>query len=133
MEEKTQEKTGSGKPHPPFEVGNPGGPGFPKGRLNLKLRFHNAVEEISHAKCPAAILSVIQKHFPNAIVEDNARAIAYVTMLNTLNGNLDALDRLIGKPDQKLEHSGNILLESMTNEELAKFILENQGDKSGAE
>ena len=91
-----------------FKAGNPGGPGFPKGKLNMTLRFRNYLEKISRLKAPDNIVQKLQERFPeikNGVTLNELEA--FMVHVAALEKEPWAYDRLHGKPRQQSDYDPN--------------------------
>jgi hypothetical protein len=91
-----------------FQKGNPGGPGYPKGMPNYKVRFAAALEEFSRCDAPEQVVAALAKAFPSmkrkfTITEAESLRVH----LAALQGEAWAYDRLHGKAVQAVDHTTN--------------------------
>ena len=111
---------------PPFQKGNKGGPGRPKGSRSAKEIYSH----VGNLTSPKKILDALhaQGIFPTQ--KDLDSVIAYATAVRSAAGNMAALreynDRRFGKAPQDIKMKGELDLTNIqaTNEQLAKVIQE---------
>lgn len=109
---------------PPFQKGNKGGPGRPKGSRSAK----DIYAHVGSLKTPKKIIDQLKAQGIEITQNDLDSVIAFGTAIRSAAGNMAALreynDRRFGKAPQDIKMKGELDLTNIkaTNEQLANVI-----------